>query len=91
MDSENRFYAFVKIYDLKGIKKSEREKMEVKEIADKDYPHFFPTDNVYHTLNVMIKHNLGRIPVIIEKNNEAYIIGIISKTDVIKAYEHLME
>jgi CIC family chloride channel protein len=91
VDSSKRFYGFVKIYDLKGIKKPEREKMEVKEIANRDYPHVSPTDNVYHALNVMINHNLGRIPVIIKKNKEIYIVGVISKTDVIKAYEQLMK
>jgi len=90
VNSNNQFYGFIKIYDLKGIKKSEREKMEVREITNKDYPHVVPTDNVYHALNIMINHKLGRIPVLIKKNDKKYIVGIISKTDIIKAYEELM-
>ncbi|MCD6495721.1 MAG: chloride channel protein [Candidatus Aenigmarchaeota archaeon] len=86
-----RFYGFVKVYDLRGVERNQRKDMKVKNIVKPDYPHVFPDDTVYHALNVMIRHNLGRIPVITEKKGKLHIAGIISKTDVIKAYEDLTQ
>ncbi|MBU0758393.1 MAG: chloride channel protein [Nanoarchaeota archaeon] len=85
-----KFLGFITIYRLKGIRKKERENMLVKEIAYRDYPFVSPDDTVYHALNVMVKHNYGRIPVLVKKNRSFYIEGIISKTDVINAYEKIM-
>ncbi len=87
IDSNKRFYGFVNIYDLNRIKNKEK---KIQEIINENYPSVGPSDHVYHALNVMINHNLGRIPVLIEKNDKKYIVGIVSKTDVVKAYEKLM-
>ncbi len=90
LGENKRFYGFIKIYDLKKLKEADRKKLIAKDLANIKYPQVSPEDNVYHALNVMIRHNLGRIPVIVEKNNKKYVKGIISKTDILKAYEHIM-
>ncbi len=86
-----KFLGFITIYRLKGIRKKQRDKMLVKKIAYKEYPYVSPEDSVYHALNIMIRHNYGRIPVLVKKNRSYYIKGVISKTDVIRAYGMLMK
>ncbi|MEB3816926.1 MAG: CBS domain-containing protein [Desulfurococcales archaeon] len=34
----------------------------------------------------MVRHGIGRLPVV-DRNNEARLVGIITKGDVVKAYE----
>ncbi len=90
VDENMRFYGFVKIYDIRKIKKAERENLTVQDVLIKNYPYVHPDDTVYTALDTMVKGGVGRIPVLVEKNNEKYIVGIISKTDVIRAYDKLV-
>ncbi len=85
-----QFYGFVKIYDIRKIDKEKRKNMEVHDIVIKDYPSVKPDDTVFTALDTMVKTGVGRIPVLVEKNGKKYIVGIISKTDVITAYDKLM-
>ena len=89
-DDNKLFYGFIKIYDVRKIKKAKREKLKVSEIVNEDYPHVELDDTVYKALEIMVKSKVGRLPVLVERNGKKYIIGIITKSDVIRAYERLV-
>lgn len=81
---------YVKLYDAKSLKTTKK-KIRVEDIMDKKCPTVTAQDNVYHALNLMTRHNLGRIIVVKEIEGKKYIKGLISHTDVIRSYEMQME
>jgi CIC family chloride channel protein len=89
-NNEKKYLGFIRIYEFKHIKTLKRKGQQVMDFMSKEYPCVSPEDSVYHALNVMTRHNYGRIPVVVKKGKSKYLAGIISKTDVIRAYEMLI-
>ncbi|PIO06871.1 hypothetical protein COT47_02385 [Candidatus Woesearchaeota archaeon CG08_land_8_20_14_0_20_43_7] len=93
VEKNGEYVGYVKIYHLKDIKKRLLAKISISDVVEREYPTVTPEDNVYHALNLMTHHRVGRLPVIEEygeKDKEGKkkrrLVGVISKTDVIKAY-----
>lgn len=85
------FLGYAKLYGARSLRSIKNKKIKVKDIMNKEYPTVTEHDNVYHALNLMTRHGLGRIIVVKEVKGKKYVKGVISKTDVIRSYEILIE
>ena len=89
-DENMLFYGMIKIYDIRKVKKAKREKLKAIDIANRNYPHVTPDDTVFKALDLMVKKNVGRVPVLVKRNDKYFLVGIVSKTDIIRAYDKLV-
>jgi chloride channel protein, CIC family len=91
VDDSGAFVGVLTIYDLHSVSSDDYNTTRVQKVMHTDYPHVRATNSAYHALRIMVRHNLGRIPVIEHRNGGRGIVGIISKTDVVSAYARMME
>lgn len=89
-DKNMRFLGMIKIYDIRKIKKAKRAKLKAADIANRDFPFVSPDDTVFKALDLMVEKNVGRLPVLVERNGKQFLVGIASKTDIINAYDKLV-
>ena len=71
------------------VKHTEREKwfqVPVRDACNTNYKVAYPDDNLQKILDLMYTSNIGRVP-IVERTDPRRIVGILSKTDIIKAIE----
>ncbi len=91
VNNKGMYVGYVSIYDLKTIHPERRPKTAIKLIVQEDYPTLKPEDNVYHAVNMMTHHNVGRLPVVVHDEDDHPVLkGIISKTDVVRAYKKIV-
>src|SRR5208283_4978190 len=71
------------------VKSTEREKwfeVLVKDLCNTNYKVAYPDDKLQKILDLMYTSNIGRVP-IVDRTDPRRIVGILSKTDIIKAIE----
>ncbi|MDY6959555.1 MAG: CBS domain-containing protein [Halobacteriota archaeon] len=73
----------VTLHDIRGISMDDRESTKVSDVMSKDVIGISPDDDAVDALKLMSKNNIGRLIVM---ENEA-MIGILSRTDLMKAIE----
>ncbi len=78
------------IYGIGEIPPEERKEHHVIELTDRHYLTIGPEDDVYKALHIMNEEHVGRLMVVDRADGKLTLRGIISKTDVIKAYDYLI-
>jgi len=73
----------VTLVDVNQTSPIDRDAMQVKDIMTHDIITLPPTASVIDALRIMSSRNIGRIPVV--KDNQ--IIGIVTRTDILKVTE----
>jgi Zn-dependent protease/predicted transcriptional regulator len=73
----------VTLADVNRMASIDREAMQVRDIMTRDPITLPPTAPVIDALKIMSAHNFGRIPVV----REGKILGIVTRTDIIKVTE----
>jgi Zn-dependent protease/predicted transcriptional regulator len=73
----------VTLADVNRMASIDREAMQVRDIMTRDPITLPPTAPVIDALKIMSAHNFGRIPVV----HEGKILGIVTRTDIIKVTE----
>jgi len=73
----------VTLADVNRMASIDREAMQVRDIMTRDPITLPPTAPVIDALKIMSAHNFGRIPVV----QEGKILGIVTRTDIIKVTE----
>ena len=73
----------VTLADVNRMASIDREAMQVRDIMTRDPITLPPTAPVIEALKIMSAHNFGRIPVV----QEGKILGIVTRTDIIKVTE----
>jgi Zn-dependent protease len=73
----------VTLADVNRMASIDREAMQVRDIMTRDPITLPPTAPVIEALKIMSAHNFGRIPVV----HEGKILGIVTRTDIIKVTE----
>ena len=68
------------------IKNLKRPETLVRDVANKHLIVTYPDETVHQALDRMYKYNVGRLPVV-DRRNPTKLLGIITKTDVIRAHE----
>ncbi|MDJ0269960.1 MAG: CBS domain-containing protein [Aigarchaeota archaeon] len=83
---KDRLVGIVTLSDVQKVPSEKRGETRVIEIASKNLIVAYPDETMREALDKMYKHNVGRLPVV-ERNNPQRIVGIISKKDILRAFE----
>jgi CIC family chloride channel protein len=76
--------------DIRKIPPQDQERMTVGEIAARSLITIDPHLSAKYAMDLMHENGIGRLPVV-DKNHPGKLLGIITRTDVIRAYERQME
>jgi len=72
--------------DIRKIPLAEQETMAVKDLAIRPPITINPHQSARSAMDLMYENNIGRLAVV-EKGSTQRLIGIVTRTDVIRAYE----
>jgi CIC family chloride channel protein len=84
-----KLVGMVTMSDLLGIRREEMEKTSLGSVMTRNLITIHPDEVLLEALSKMTNHSVGRLPVI-ERDTSKF-IGIISRTDVMKAYDRALE
>lgn len=87
---DNLLHGFVRVFDLKGLSHQDRAERRVRDILVEGYPRVTPADTAADALDAMVRHEVGRLPVVVRRDGRDHVVGVVSKTDLANAYELLM-
>ena len=87
---EGRLVGMITFDDIRRIPPHEQEKMTVKEVAVRAPITINPHQSAKIAMDIMYENDVGRLAVV-EKDNAQKLIGIITRSDVIRAYEREMK
>jgi CIC family chloride channel protein len=76
--------------DIRRIPLENQEKLTVRDVAVKAPITINPNQSTKYAMDIMYENDIGRLPVV-RKDNPRRLIGIITRSDVIKAYEREMK
>ncbi len=79
----SKVLGIVTLHDIRGIAMDDRDSMKVSDVMSENVIYISPEDDAVDALKLMSKNNIGRLIVM---KNEA-MIGILSRTDLMKAIE----
>ncbi|OYT26842.1 MAG: chloride channel protein [Candidatus Altiarchaeales archaeon ex4484_96] len=82
VDDEGLLYGIVTFDDLHEVSREDK----VSDICTRDVLVVYPDDFVDKANNIIFHHDIGRL-VVVDKINPKKIKGIISKTDILRAYQ----
>ncbi len=74
--------------DILRVKLSELDRTLVKDVMTKNIIYVLPNDSLDSALKKLLRYGVGRLPVV-ESKETMKLVGIITKKDIIKAYEEL--
>ncbi len=74
--------------DLRRVPEGKQDEVRVGEVAVKDVIVAFPDENMKDVMERLYKNNVGRLPVV-ERDDPKKVVGIVTRTDAIAAYEVL--
>ena len=83
---KDKLMGIVTLSDVQKVPNEKRGETRVIEIASKNLVVAYPDETMREALDKMYKHNVGRLPVV-DRNNPQRIVGIISKKDILRAFE----
>ena len=87
---EGRLVGMITFDDIRRIPPHEQEKMTVKEAAVRAPITINPHQSAKMAMDIMYENDVGRLAVV-EKDDAQKLIGIITRSDVIRAYEREMK
>ncbi|UEC41534.1 MAG: Chloride transporter, chloride channel (ClC) family protein [Methanothrix sp.] len=87
---EGRLVGMITFDDIRRIPPHEQEKMTVKEVAVRAPITINPHQSAKMAMDLMYENDVGRLAVV-EKDDPQKLIGIITRSDVIRAYEREMK
>ena len=78
VDDEDRPVGVISRRDFRKVKKEKEQKSPIKAFMSRKFIHISPDKSAVEAARLMIKHDIGRIPVVEDEK----IIGIITRSDV---------
>jgi CIC family chloride channel protein len=87
---EGRLVGMITFDDIRRIPPHEQEKMTVKDVAVRAPITIHPHQSAKMAMDIMYENDVGRLAVV-EKDDAQKLIGIITRSDVIRAYEREMK
>ncbi|MCD6235649.1 MAG: CBS domain-containing protein, partial [Thaumarchaeota archaeon] len=81
-----RLVGIVTLDDLEKVPVEDRKSAKVKDIASEKLVVTYPDESVHEALDKMFANKVGRLPVV-DRENPSKIVGIVSKHDILKAFE----
>ena len=83
----NELIGVVTIDDVFAIPENERVNKKIKDIVSPFIIVAYPDETIHACLDKMRKHKIGRLP-IVSRKDVRQLVGIITKHDILTAYEH---
>ena len=83
VDERGDLIGMITFSELMKVHKRLWPKVKVKDVMSKSLIKISPEDTVHRAVELMLKCGVGRLPVV----EDGKLVGILTKTDVIKAYE----
>ncbi len=79
---DGKLVGIVTLTDVNSIPEERRTKMKVEDVMSRNVITISPEDNLENALKLLIKYDIGRLPVV---ENEM-LVGIITRSDIMKAH-----
>ena len=83
---DGRLIGMITFRDIARISPKQRRKLRVKDIIKRKPIVAYPDESVQSALEKMYEEDVGRLPVV-RRDDQEHVIGIITKSDVLKAYK----
>jgi len=83
-----RLAGIVTFDDLRRVPEGKQDEVRVGEVAVKDVIVAFPDENMKNVMDRLYRNNVGRLPVM-EREDPKKVVGIVTRTDAIAAYQVL--
>ena len=83
---DGKLIGIVTISDVQKIPPEKRDKLKIRDIASRKLVVTYPDETVHQALDKMYVKDVGRLPVV-DRRDPTKILGIISKHDILKAFE----
>jgi len=83
---DGKLVGIVTISDVQKIPLEKRDKLKIRDIASRRLVVTYPDETVHQALDKMYVKDVGRLPVV-DRRDPTKILGIISKHDILKAFE----
>ncbi|MDX1920380.1 MAG: ammonium transporter [Candidatus Caenarcaniphilales bacterium] len=88
VDDNRHVLGIITIADVRKIDKSDRKNVKVKKVYTKEIQVAYPEESIHDLIQRMQEKHISNLPVI-QSDGEKKLVGIISKTDLIKAYKNI--
>jgi len=85
---KGRMEGIITIADLKKIASSERHRIPVSAVFTRTPKVAYPDETIHELVERMKEEHVSNMPVV-ERFDEKKLVGIISKTDIIRAYKRV--
>jgi CIC family chloride channel protein len=76
--------------DLRKVPEERQDEIRVEDVAVKEVIVVYPDENMKQVMDRLYQNNVGRLPVV-ERENPKKLLGIVTRTDAISAYEMAAE
>ena len=83
---DGKLVGIVTISDVQKVPPEKRERLKIRDIASRRLVVAYPDETVHQALDKMYVRDVGRLPVV-DRRDPRKILGIISKHDILKAFE----
>ena len=83
---DGKLIGIVTISDVQKVPPEKRKDLKIRDIASRKLIVTYPDETVHQALDKMYVKDIGRLPVV-DRSDPTKIIGIISKHDILKAFE----
>ncbi len=87
---DGKLVGMVTLSDVQKVHPWERGEARVADIASRELVVTYPDESVHEALDKMVERDVGRLPVV-ERSDPSKIVGIISKHDILRAFEMAAE
>jgi len=82
---DRRLVGIITFEDVEKIPTSERNETVVKDVMSTELIVAYPDENLESCLQKLVINDIGRLP-IVDRNNHLELLGLITRTDIIKAH-----
>jgi len=83
---DGRLIGMITFRDIAEVPPEKRRKLRVRDAIKRKPIVAYPDESVQSALEKMYRENIGRLPVV-KRENPSHVVGIITKSDILKAYK----
>jgi CIC family chloride channel protein len=87
---DGELFGIITFDDLRKVPEERQDEIHVEDVAVKEVIAAFPDENMKQVMDRLYQNNVGRLPVV-ERENPKKLLGIVTRTDAISAYEMAAE
>ena len=86
--ADGELLGIVTFDDIRKVPEEMQDEIRVEDLAVKDVIVAYPDENMKQVMDRLYNNNIGRLPVV-ERENPKKLLGIVTRTDAISAYERV--